>query len=127
MSNYYGTRAIVLDAADMSAKATSAAAKRAARRDRIAGNVASVAALNGKEKPDYAANLAFFLQDVAGNIHGQWHGPMSADDQKLLFGRFLGKGTIHIDGQAERLEHSKKVGFGQDYEVTANLKWSELK
>ena len=33
---------------------------------------------------DFAANLAFFLQDKTGSIFGHWSGRMSAKDQRAL-------------------------------------------
>jgi hypothetical protein len=75
---------------------------------------------------DYATNLAFFLLDNTGSIYGRWKGNLPAKRQRELFGRFLGKGTVVINGATERVIHSRKVCFGLDYEVTADLKWADL-
>lgn len=75
---------------------------------------------------DYAANLAHFLQDKTGSVLGSWRGHMSAKNQRALFGQFLGKGKITINGQTETVVHSVKRCFGLDFEVTANLKWRDL-
>jgi hypothetical protein len=75
---------------------------------------------------DYAANLAIFLIERKGSCLATWSGHLPATDQRALFGRFLGKGKLWIDGAAETVEHHRKVGFGFDSECTANLKWSAL-
>lgn len=76
--------------------------------------------------PDSAANLAFFLLENASGVCGKWSGSIRADDQRTLFGRFLGKGRVFIDGAEERLKHIVTVGFGMDYDVTHDLPWSAL-
>lgn len=73
-----------------------------------------------------AENLAIFLIDNVGSVLGQWQGRMSAKDQRGLFGQFLGKGKITIDGGDEILKHTIKVCFGQDWDDTFNKKWSQL-
>lgn len=75
---------------------------------------------------DYAANLALFLVEKTGSCLGSWKGHMVAAQQRTLFGRFLGKGKIIIDGSEERLAHVAKRCFGLDYEVTADLPWRAL-
>lgn len=75
---------------------------------------------------DNAANLAIFLTEKTGTCLGKWKGKMSAAEQRALFGQFLGKGTVEIDGDAETLVHWVKVGFGQDYDITFDRKWSFL-
>lgn len=75
---------------------------------------------------DPAANLALFLVEKTGSCLGNWKGHMLAADQRALFGRFLGKGKIIIDGSEERLAHVVKRCFGLDYEVTADLPWRAL-
>ena len=75
---------------------------------------------------DYAANLAFFLQRETGSIYGKWSGNMPANQQRQLFGRFLGKGTLGIDGATERLTMTVKVCFGTDWDVRDNLTWAQL-
>jgi hypothetical protein len=75
---------------------------------------------------DPAANLAFFLMENASGIWGKWSGPLKAADQRALFGRFLGKGRVYIDGAEERLKHIVTVGFGMDFDVTADVSWRDL-
>ena len=47
---------------------------------------------------DYAANLAIFLVEKTGSCLGSWKGNLPAAQQRALFGRFLGKGKLIIDG-----------------------------
>lgn len=75
---------------------------------------------------DYAANLALFLTERTGSCLKTWSGKLTAAEQRALFGRFLGKGKLWIDGANETIEHHVKVCFGTDTECTANLKWSVL-
>lgn len=75
---------------------------------------------------DFAANLAMFLTANVGSCLGRWFGTMPASDQRRLFGRFLGKGRLTIDGDRERLIHTRKVCFGTDFDTTDNLAWREL-
>ena len=75
---------------------------------------------------DYAANLAHFLLANEGSIWGRWEGRMTAADQRALFGRFLGKGSIVIDGEAETLCIFVRVCFGTDFDCRANLAWRDL-
>lgn len=75
---------------------------------------------------DVAANLAFFLLEKTGSVCGTWRGTLLAGDQRKLFGRFLGKGTVCIRGNDETLTHTRTVSFGMDWETTANLRWVEL-
>lgn len=77
-------------------------------------------------KTDYAAAMALFLLESKGNVFAIWKGHMPASQQRQLFGKFLGKGTIYIDGTEETVEHCKKVCFGYDSAITASLKWREL-
>lgn len=75
---------------------------------------------------EHAANLALFLTEKTGSCLGTWKGKLPAAVQRSLFGQFLGKGTIEIDGAAETLVHWVKVCFGQDYDVTFDRKWAAL-
>jgi hypothetical protein len=75
---------------------------------------------------DYSANLALFLQDKTGSIFGDWQGRLLAKEQRALFGRFLGKGLLYIDGKEEVIEHHVKVCFGLDSERTALILWRDL-
>jgi hypothetical protein len=75
---------------------------------------------------DFAANLAFFLQDKTGSIFGHWSGRMSAKDQRALMGQFLGKGTLVIDGNDETIKMVVSACFGQDTVISARATWAEL-
>lgn len=61
---------------------------------------------------DYAANLALFLLDKTGTIFGIWNGRLTASEQRNLFGRFVGKGKIIIDGERKTICNRVKVCFG---------------
>lgn len=69
-------------------------------------------------KYDAAANIAFFLLERTGSVLGQWSGVLSASEQRALFGAFIGKGKLHINGALETVEHVVKRCFGLDYEIT---------
>lgn len=73
-----------------------------------------------------AENMAQFLMDKVGSVLGVWRGRMTAADQRALFGRFLGKGKITIDGGNETLIHTVKVCFGLDWDDTYRESWSAL-
>ena len=75
---------------------------------------------------DAAANLAFFLLENSGSIFGLWRGPMKAVDQRKLFGSFLGKGTLSIDGGEERVTMVVSVCFGLDWEKRHDIPWRDL-
>lgn len=75
---------------------------------------------------DYSANLSIFLTEKTGSCLKMWSGRLSAAEQRALFGRFLGKGKLVIDGAAETVEHYRKVCFGLDSECTATLAWRAL-
>ena len=77
-------------------------------------------------KTDFAASLAAFLLEKKGSVLGSWRGKLTATEQRSLFGRFLGKGTIIINGTEETLIHRIKVCFGLDWEDTASLAWRDL-
>jgi hypothetical protein len=77
-------------------------------------------------KPDYAANLAFWLLDQTGTVYGVWSGRMAAAAQRSLFGRFLGKGRIVIDGRQETICNQVKVCFGMDSDDRNQMAWRDL-
>ena len=77
-------------------------------------------------KPDYAAKLALFLVDKVGTIFGTWSGKLTATEQRDLFGRFIGKGQIVIDGEQETLCNRVKVCFGLDYDDRNVTRWRDL-
>lgn len=77
-------------------------------------------------KYEAAANLALFLKEKTGTIYGVWKGHMKAAEQRALFGRFLGKGRVVINGDAETITHTVKRCFGLDFETTFNSTWGAL-
>lgn len=77
-------------------------------------------------KFDAVANIAHFLQEKKGSVLATWEGKLTAKEQRALFGAFLGKGLIRINGATENVKHIKMVGFGQDYEYTTDCTWVEL-
>lgn len=77
-------------------------------------------------KYDVVANVAFFLLDKTGSVNGKWKGKLSAKEQRSLFGCFMGKGTIYIDGENETIEHVKQVCFGTDFDTTFSSKLVDI-
>lgn len=77
-------------------------------------------------KPDFAAQLALFLLETTGSIWGRFRGKMPAAQQRALFGRFIGKGDIIIDGTEETVEMIYRVCFGTDWDRKGYTKWSAL-
>ncbi|MCX4150009.1 MULTISPECIES: hypothetical protein [Paraburkholderia] len=75
---------------------------------------------------ELAARLALFLVKRKGDRAARWSGTLLAAEQRALFGRFLGKGTLTIDGARERIRHSVSRSFGMGRQVTADLAWTEL-
>ena len=65
---------------------------------------------------DYVSNVCIFLIEKTGSVNGKWEGKMSAKEQRELFGRFIGKGTIVIDGANEVVLNRVKVCFGHDWD-----------
>lgn len=76
--------------------------------------------------PDYAANLAFWLLDKTGSVCGEHAARMTADEQRALFGRFLGKGRIVVNGATETICNRVKVCFGQDWDDRNQMTWADL-
>lgn len=77
-------------------------------------------------KIDYAANLAFFLLEKTGSVLGKCAVRLNAAEQRALFGRFIGKGQIVIDGTAETICNRVKVCFGLDYDDRNVTRWAAL-
>lgn len=75
---------------------------------------------------DYAAELAFFLLEQTGSVCGKWEGRMSAAEQRALFGRFLGKGVIEIDGTEETLRNRVSVCYGMDWDYRNTTRFRQL-
>jgi hypothetical protein len=80
----------------------------------------------GGTKKDFAAQLAFFLLEHTGTVFGEWTGKMPAAAQRDLFGRFIGKGKIVINGERETLCNRVKVCFGLDSDERNVTKWAAL-
>ena len=75
---------------------------------------------------DFAANLTFFILEHTGSVFGTWHGKMKASAQRELMGRFIGKGTIVINGENETVRNRVKVCFGLDYDDRNIFSFAEL-
>lgn len=73
-------------------------------------------------KYDIAANMALFLATNGKSIYSTWAGNMKAADQRAIFGAFLGKGTIYIDGENDAVFCMVTVCFGTDSEASVGLK-----
>jgi hypothetical protein len=76
---------------------------------------------------EMSMTLAYFLLDNTGSVFGTYIGTMKAKDQRALFGQFIGKGRIIIDGIDETVIHIATDGrYGLGYFVTFNRKWHEM-
>jgi hypothetical protein len=75
---------------------------------------------------EMSMTLAYFLLDNTGSVFGTYSGKMTAKKQRELFGQYIGKGRLIIDGSDETIKHVIKVCFGLDYDVTFNKKWHEM-
>lgn len=75
---------------------------------------------------DIPANLALLLLDKTGTVLGRHQARMTAAEQRALFGRVIGRGTIIIDGDNETVTNRVKVAFGMDYDDRAQVTWREL-
>ena len=75
---------------------------------------------------DAVANMSLFLVEKNDSVLSKWVGKMPAKDQRALFGLFLGKGDITIDGGLEMLIHTRSCAYGNDYEETFYRKWSDI-
>ncbi len=82
--------------------------------------------MTASTRTDYAAQLALFLVEKTGTVFGEWMGRMSAAEQRALFGRFLGKGRIIINGDKETLCMRIKCCFGLDYADEKQTNWRDL-
>ena len=74
------------------------------------------------------ANIAAFLMEQKGSVLASWIGKMSAKQQREMFGVYMGKGLIVIDGEREIIQHLVKVCHwnGQDSDPTFYAKWSDI-
>lgn len=77
-------------------------------------------------RKDFAAQLALFLLEQTGSIWGRYRSHMPAKQQRELFGRFLGKGQIVIDGDEESICMKRRVCFGTDWDEVGYTKWAAL-
>lgn len=75
---------------------------------------------------DYAANLALFLLERTGSIFSTWAGRLTANEQRQLFGRAIGRGRIVIDGAAETVCNRVSVCFGLDHDDRNMTAWRAL-
>lgn len=75
---------------------------------------------------DYAGNLAAHLLEKTGSVFGTIAAKMTATEQRALFGRYLGKGTIVINGEEETICNRVKVCFGHDYDDRNVTSWRTL-
>lgn len=73
-------------------------------------------------------NIAAFLQETKGSVLATWKGKLTAKEQRAMFGVFLGKGDIVIDGEQETIQHLRKVCHwaGQDSDPTFTAKWDKI-
>lgn len=67
-------------------------------------------------------NITMFLLVNTGSIFGIWSGRMTAKKQRALFGHYMGKGTIKINGSTDTITHVIKVAYGQDVAETGLYK-----
>ena len=74
----------------------------------------------------YIENLTCFLSDQTGSVLSVWKGKMAAKEQRALFGRYIGKGLIVVNGDDETICNQVKVCFGQDYDNRNITRWADL-
>ena len=75
---------------------------------------------------DYAANLSIFLIEKTNSVFSTWTGKLTAAEQRGLFGKFIGKGKIVIDGEREIIANRVRVCFGHDYDDRNVTAWRAL-
>ena len=80
----------------------------------------------GAAREDRAAAMAIFLMQETGSIFGVWDGRMSASDQRILFGKYIGKGHLWVSGDPEEVVMTVKVCFGTDSDTRFKASWAEL-
>jgi hypothetical protein len=69
-------------------------------------------------------NITSFLVEQNNTVLKVWSGKLTAKQQKNIFGRYLGKGTIVINPETETVSHIVKVCFGTDYDVTVEMSFN---
>ena len=75
---------------------------------------------------DYAADIALFLTVNTGSCLNTWTGKLDAQTQRKLFGRYIGKGSIVINGAHETVCNRVKVCFGLDIDDRNITSWRVL-
>lgn len=75
---------------------------------------------------DYAAVLALYLLEKVGTVLGEWSGKLTANEQRALFGRAIGRGKIVINGSNETICNRVKVCFGHDWDDRNVTAWRDL-
>lgn len=78
------------------------------------------------ERFEAAANLATYLLEKTGSVCGVYGTRMSAQEQRALFGRFIGKGVIVINGLYETISNRVKIAYGADWEDRNIIAWRDL-
>lgn len=74
----------------------------------------------------FVVNLALYLLDQTNSVTARWEGKLSAAEQRKIFGRYLGRGTIVIDGDRELVFNRVKVCFGLDTDDRNVTNWRDL-
>lgn len=82
--------------------------------------------VKGAAVEDRAAAMAFFLQEETGSVLGTWRGRMSAEDQRALFGRFIGRGLLVVSGEFETVSMYVSVCFGTDASCEICQPWAAI-
>lgn len=77
-------------------------------------------------RTDYAANLALYLLEKTDSVFGEHFERMPAAKQRELFGQFIGKGVIIINGAEETICNQVKVCFGLDTDRRNYRNWRDL-
>lgn len=73
-----------------------------------------------------ASDLALYVLEHTGSVLGKVSRKMTAQQQRELFGVYLGKGLIVVDGEQEIVYNQVKVCFGQDYDNRNITRWNVL-
>jgi hypothetical protein len=75
---------------------------------------------------DRAGFLALVLTEATGTPNGYIESRMTANEQREVFGRALGRGIIQIDGFNAEISMRVKVCFGTDSDIRKITHWREL-
>lgn len=65
--------------------------------------------------------MAFFLHERVGTVCGSWSGSMRPEEQRYLFGRYIGSGFITVDGHHETVSMRT-----HDLVETFRMTWAEI-